>query len=281
MKKAIFAMMAGAALTLGSCSSASTKNENNQEAQPAKGEKTLVLYYSTTGATKAVAEELQRQLGADLAAIEAVEPYPEDYDSTIMRWRDEIQRGVKPEIKRLSVNLDDYSTIFLGFPVWGGTCALPVATFVAENPLKGKNVVTFATFGSGGITGATADIAKALPQASVKVGYGVRNARLSKMPEEVKRFLIEGGYIDGTIEALPDYSAQVAVTEADVEIFNRACSDYKFPLGTPVSVGKRANGNATDYKFIVNSKTPDGKEGEATIYVTAEGSEAEFTRVDR
>ncbi len=51
----------------------------------AKKTKTLVLYYSQMGATKAVAEELQRQLGADIACIEVVEPYDADYAATVAR----------------------------------------------------------------------------------------------------------------------------------------------------------------------------------------------------
>ncbi len=63
MKFGLFAVAALMTAALCGCSKSAKKG------------KTLVLYYSQTGATKAVAEELQRQLGADIARIEAVEPY--------------------------------------------------------------------------------------------------------------------------------------------------------------------------------------------------------------
>jgi hypothetical protein len=256
-----------------------------QNCEQTKDSKKLVLYYSQTGATKLVAEELCRQLGdAEIAAIEVENPYPSDYDSTIKRWRTELDEGVTPDIKPLTVSLDNYSTIFLGFPIWGGKYALPIATFIKEYNLVGKKIVTFATFGSGGIGSATNSLGTALPDANVVKGYGVRNARLGCAPAEIARFLAENGYVDNEVEALPDYSEQAPVTQDDICIFKTACNGYKFPLGEPVSVGKRNTPDGEEYKFIAKSTTPDGKEGLSTIYIlvpAAKGAVPEFTLVER
>lgn len=274
MKTKFIAMAAAAAVAF-SGYSVEVSNTDGQD-------KTLVLYYSQAGTTKTVAEELQQQLGADIACIEAVVAYPQSYDETIARWRQELNDGTKPAIKPIDVNLDDYSTIFLGFPIWGGNYALPISTFVDEYSLAGKTVVTFATFGSGGIGSATANLAKALPKANVVKGYGVRASRIAKAKSEITRFLIENGYVKGEIEKLPEYSELVAVTPDDVKVFNEACSGYKFPLGTPVSVGKRVTPQGVDYKFLANGQMPDGKSVQTTIYITVEsGSAPEFTLVER
>jgi flavodoxin len=281
MKKGIIAMMAGAAVALTGCTA---KTASNAEQEAAPKEKVLVLYYSQTGTTKIVAEELQRQLGADIAAVEAVDPYPEDYDATIERWKSELDKGVKPEIKPVEVNLGDYDTIFLGFPVWGGTYALPMATFVEQNAeqLKGKKIVAFATYGSGGLDSSTADLEKALPESTVVKGYGVRTIRVKKAREEINRFLIENGYKEGTIDPLPEYSEQAPVTDEETAIFNKACGDYKFPLGTPETVGKRVTATSTDYKFTAAAKQFDGTPATFTIYVTVEqGADPVFTLVER
>ncbi len=244
--------------------------------------KTLVLYYSQTGATKVVAEELQRQLGADIACIEVVEPYDEDYAATVARWRQECEAGVKVAIQPLAVNIDQYDTIFLGSPIWGGTVASPVATFLADNSLAGKTVVTFATFGSGGLDSATVDVAAAQPDATVIKGYGVRNARIEKAPAEIARFLIENGYVEGEIAPLPEYGEATPVTEEDIAVFDAACGDYQFPLGTPVTVGKRNYDGTADYRFDVTSQTPDGRETSSTIYVVVpQDGTPKFTRVVR
>lgn len=280
MKKLLFmSIMAVSALC--GCGNKSTASSNT-EAIEENNDSTLIVYYSQTGATKAVAEELQKQLGCNIAVIEAVKPYDGDYPATIQRWRSEVENNEKVEIIPLKVNLDDYNTIFLGYPIWGGTYALPMATFLDDNSLKGKKVVTFATFGSGGIESSTADVVKAQPEANVVKGYGVRNARVHKAPAELTRFLIENGYIPGDIQPLPAYSEPIPVTEQDKIIFDQACGNYQFPLGTPVMVASRTTPEGIDYKYDVKSQTPDGKEASSTIYVTVvTDSVPEFTEVVR
>lgn len=276
MKKITIATLAASLLYVGAC-----KSNKTEETESGQG-KTLVLFYSQTGVTRAVAEELQRQLGCDIDSVVAVNPYDGDYEQTIARWMQEKTDSIKVEVKPINTNLDDYDTIFLGFPIWGGTYALPMASFLADNNLDGKNVVTFATFGSGGIDKATLDVAVALPAADVKEGYGVRNARVAKAPQEIRRFLIEGGFVEGEIDPLPSFSDHKAVNDEEAAIFHAACDNYKFPLGNPVSVASRQTPDGTEYEFGVKSTSPDGSESNSIIYVTAtENSMPEFTRVVR
>lgn len=280
LKSFAFALLITA--LVGLCACTGKKSDGNVQTAASPDDSTLIVYYSQTGATKAVADELQKHLGCDITAIEAVNPYDGDYSATIARWRSELESGVKPEIKPLAVSLDNYKRILLCFPIWGGTYALPVATFLADNSLDGKTVVTFATFGSGGIDKATADVAAAQPGAEVTQGYGVRNARIAKAPAEITRFLIENGFIDGEVTPLPEYSEAVAVTDNETAIFDAAYGNYQFPLGTPVMVAKRITPTGTDYRFDVKSQTPDSKESTSTIYVTiTEGETPEFTQVIR
>lgn len=249
-----------------------------------KPQKTLVLYYSQTGTTQTVAEELQKQLGADIERIEATIPYDSDFQATIERSGKERENGVTPEINPLKVNLDDYDVIFIGYPIWFGTYAMPIATLVKENAFEGKTIVPFCTFGSGGLGSSTEALKEALPKANIKQGYGIRQARIEAAPKELERFLIENGFKDGTVTPLPEYSEQVPVTEEDSLIFDAACSGYQFPLGTPVTVGKRETSESTDYKFTAKSIGFDGQEGTSTIFVTVsneEGAKPEFTEVVR
>ena len=246
-------------------------------------QKVLILYYSQTGTTQVVAEELQNQLGADIERIDVAEAYDGDFMATVQRFNEERQSGFVPTLLPLKSNLDKYDTIFIGYPVWSGTYAPAIAALLNSANLDGKTVVSFCTFGSGGLNTSTADLVKALPNSTVKEGYGVRAARLHAVQAEVNRFLIENGYKEGSIEALPEYSEQVPVTEEDVEIFNAACSDYQFPLGTPVTVGKRSTAGSEDYLFTVSSGSPfGGAASTSSIYVTvADGGKPEFTVVVR
>ena len=247
-------------------------------------QKVLVLYYSETGTTKTVAQELQKQLGADIEAVETVTPYSGNFQETMQRGQREMQSGQMPALKPLAKKIADYDIIFLGYPIWFGTYANPIATLVKEQDFAGKTVVPFCTFGSGGLNTSSDALAKALPKAKIVAGYGLRTARIAVAAKELDRFLKENGYKKGEVEKLPDYSAQQPVTEAEKAIFDAACSNYQFPLGTPSSVGKRQTSDSTDYKFTVKGRGMDGKEATSIIYVTVSneaGAKPEFTQVVR
>ena len=247
-------------------------------------QKTLVLYYSQTGSTQAVAEELQKQLGADIERIEVVNPYDGDFQATIQRCGEEMKSGETPELKPIQAKLADYDVIFIGYPVWFGTYAMPIASLVKEYDFAGKTIVPFCTFGSGGLNTSTEALRKALPKADIHPGYGVRSARVAAAAKELDRFLIENGFKAGTTTPLPDFSEQEPVTAEDSTLFEAACSNYQFPLGTPLTVGKRQTEESTDYKFTVKSTGMDGGESTTTIYVTVgneEGATPEFTEVVR
>ncbi len=257
------------------------KKQPDKQQEANVSPKYLVLYYSQTGTTKAVAEELQKALGADIDSILPENPYDGTYDQTIERGRQERENGITPMLVPLKTNPDDYDVIFLGYPVWFGTYALPVAGLLKEHDFAGKKVVPFCTFGSGGLEASAEDLRKALPKAEIAGGYGVRTARLAAVPKEVNRFLVENGYIEGELEALPDYSEQQPVTDEEKAVFNAACGDYRFPLGTPLTVGKRTTADGTDYVYTVKNAN---NEETATIYVTVgneAGAKPEFTRIVR
>ena len=247
-------------------------------------QKSLVLYYSETGTTKSVAQELQQQLGADIEGIECVEPYSGNFQETIQRSQRERQSGQTPAIKPLKSDIKAYDVIFIGYPIWFGTYAMPIATLVKQFDFAGKTIVPFCTFGSGGLNTSTDALRQALPKAKIQKGYGVRTARVMAAAKELDRFLKTNGYKEGAVTPLPDFSAQQPVTDAEKAIFNAACSDYQFPLGTPVTVGKRTTADGTDFQYIAKSRGMNGEEATVTIYVTVgntEGAKPEFTEVVR
>lgn len=273
-----YALIMLAAVCMVACSNG--KKTNTEEPKT----RTLVLYYSQTGATQRVAEEIGKQLGADVVALELEQPYDGTFEQTIERCQKEKADGVLPTLKKLDLNMDEYDVVFLGFPVWFGTYATPIAALLKDQTLEGKKLVPFCTFGSGGLQECTEHLRKALPKAEVADGYGIRNARLKAVEKEVERFLVERGYKEGEVEALPAFMEHHPVTEAETKIFDLACGDYQFPLGTPIDVAVRETSNSTDYEYTVKSKNFAGEEVNTTIYVTVEkvaDAKPEFTQVIR
>ncbi len=238
-----------------------------------KSPKVLVLYYSQTGNTKAVAEAIQSQLGADIEAIVPVNPYDGDFQATIERGKKELDSGILPEIEPLKSDIQSYDVIFVGYPVWFGTFAQPIATLLADGNFKGKRVVPFCTFGSGGLESSARDIQKKLTEAEVLSGYGVRAARIDAAPAEVERFLKAGGFLPGQVEALPEFPALHPVTEEESALFDEAVGSYPMIRAKAAEVASRPVPGGTEYLF-----TADGMK----IYVLAlDGQAPVFTQVVR
>jgi len=150
--KFMAALIAALVLVFAACTPKDTDN------------KQLVLYYSQTGSTKAVAEEIRKMLDTDIEVIELVNPYTGTYDETLERVKQERKSGQLPVLKPLKADLSKYEVIYLGYPIWFGTYALPIASLVKENDFEGKKIVPFCTFGSGDMESAMEDLKKALPR---------------------------------------------------------------------------------------------------------------------
>lgn len=110
--------------------------------------KMLVVYYSwSNGNTKQIAEQLAKATGADLAEIDTVQPYTGSYDEVVDQGQREVNAGYKPEIKPLTVNIQDYDVIAVGTPTWWYTMAPAVLTFLSAQDFTGKTVIPFMTNG--------------------------------------------------------------------------------------------------------------------------------------
>lgn len=123
----------------------------------ASGGKVLVVYYSASGNTKRVAEDIAEAADGDLFEITPAEPYTSDdlnwtnSDSRVSREHDDESLRDVPLTTTEVENWDDYDTVFIGYPIWWGIAAWPVDTFVKNNDFTGKTVIPFATSSSSGM----------------------------------------------------------------------------------------------------------------------------------
>lgn len=252
-----------------------------------KEQKVLVLYYSQTSNTETVAKEIVKNLNADMEEIHSQEPYTGDFKATINRCIEERKNGYIPANKPLQTNIADYDVIFIGYPIWFGTYAPPVAALLNDIDLSGKKVVPFCTFGSGGLESSVADLAKAEPMANILPGYGVRAARMAAMPQEVDQFLKENGFIKGSYVKLKDFTKQHELSREEIDIFKMATDNYPMLNAVPKTVASRAIPNGTEYMYcaydIPHEEDPNlPTSGDLTIYIIKlNDAKPEFTRVVR
>ena len=122
--------------------------------EPASGSDTniLVAYFSKTGNTQTVAEYISARTGGDLFRIETVDPYPDDYQETVDRAAQELEDNARPALSGSVDNMEQYDTIFIGYPIWWHTAPMAVATFLESYDLTGKTIVPFCTSGGSSIS---------------------------------------------------------------------------------------------------------------------------------
>ena len=134
-----------------------TLKEDNAQQDTEEDSNVLVVYFSATGSTQAVAQTIADTLEADIFEIEPSDPYT----SEDLNWTDAESR-VNAEHEDTSLrdvalvsdtveNWDSYDTVFIGYPIWWGIAAWPVSSFVAANDFAGKTVIPFCTSSSSGL----------------------------------------------------------------------------------------------------------------------------------
>lgn len=111
----------------------------------------LVAYFSASRVTAKVAESLSEAIGADLYEIEPEVPYTK----ADLNWMDKQSRSTlemndpasRPAIKGMRDNMEDYDTVFVGFPIWWYVAPTIINTFLESYDLTGKTIIPFATSG--------------------------------------------------------------------------------------------------------------------------------------
>lgn len=159
-------------------SSASNSSESSSASQQAEapaetpepatsGSSILIAYYSATGNTEDVANDIAKATGANMFAIEPVTPYTADD----LDWRNDDSRVTRehndPSLRTVELSQvtpedwDSYDTVFIGYPIWWGIAAWPVDGFVTGNDFTGKTVIPFCTSSSSGLGDSASLLAEA------------------------------------------------------------------------------------------------------------------------
>ena len=155
---------------------------------------TLVLYFSMSGNTEAVANIIHDEVGGDIIRLETVESYPTDYNDLVDYAQKEQQDNARPELSTTIENIDQYDTIFLGYPNWWGDMPMPIYTFLDNYDLSGKTIAPFITHGGSGLSGTPENIQEEEPNATVTEGLAVYGDDAENSQSDVTSWLSSIGY---------------------------------------------------------------------------------------
>lgn len=127
----------------------------------------LIAYFSLSGNTRLIAQDIQRMIGGELFEIKAERTYGPDFDSAVEQAREELRVQARPKLTAAVSNMQDYDVIFVGFPNWVGTMPMAVFSFLEQYDFSGKTLIPFCTHGTSGISETVNDFKKLNPKANV------------------------------------------------------------------------------------------------------------------
>jgi len=136
---------------------------------------TLVVCFSLTGNTRLIAKTIAKEIGADFTELVPLQQYPLRGAWLYLKGGKEAVFKSEPELERGLVDYDDYDVMVVGTPVWAGTMAPPIRTFLKSSAVKGKEVFIFCTYGGG--PGTALQDMRAISLGEVALELGVRMGR--------------------------------------------------------------------------------------------------------
>ncbi|MBR6248371.1 MAG: NAD(P)H-dependent oxidoreductase [Muribaculaceae bacterium] len=180
------AIVIAIAIALTACAKSgeqSTQSSTNQT----KEMKTLVAYFSASGVNKGVAEQLAQTIGADLHEITPEQPYTAaDLDWQNKQSRSSVEMAdstSRPAITAKLQNIEQYDTIYVGFPIWWYTAPTIINTFMESYDFSGKTLIPFATSGGSSITKACDDLKRTYPNVNWLPGRLLNNATADQLKQ--------------------------------------------------------------------------------------------------
>ena len=200
MKKMILALPAVIAIVAFMSLAARTGHaeEEARKGGLSANKKVLIVYFSHTGNTREIASQIHERVGGDILEIQAVKPYPSDYDTVVKQAREELDAGYKPVLKPIGEDIGSYDVIFVGYPNWWGTFPAPVKTFLSSYHFSGKALAPFCTHEGSAMGNSVEDIQKLCPDARLLRGLAIRGRTVKTAQEKVSEWLREIQIVKGT-----------------------------------------------------------------------------------
>ena len=213
MKKKITLLSIAISLLFNICSCSNVNNKDNNKKTKkdmntqieTDKEKVLVVFFSLPGEqysvgnikvgnTKIVADYICKHIGCKQFEIVADKNYNMPYNKLIQVAKEEANKGELPTYKGKIENIDQYSTIFIGGPVWWGTYPQVMFSFFKDYDLNNKTIIPFTTHEGSGLASCVEDVKKAYPKANVLKGFSIYGHEVRTNEKKVIDWLKDLGF---------------------------------------------------------------------------------------
>ena len=154
----------------------------------------LIAYYSRTGTTREVANQIRARVRGDLFELKTAHSYPAEYRATTNQAKRELNEGFRPALVGQIADMGTYDTVFIGFPNWWGTLPMAFFTFLEQYELAGKTVIPFCTHEGSQFGRSLEDLRARCGNARILEGLALRGGGVERVArdavrEEVVRWL--------------------------------------------------------------------------------------------
>lgn len=152
--------------------------------------KVLTVFFSKTGNTRALAQQIHTVVGGDMVELKTAHIYPDDHEATVKMAIQERRSNARPQLPtQLLGDVNSYDVIFAGYPVWEYTMPMAFFTFFEQYSFAGKTIIPFSTHLGSGLGNAPEDITALCPQARLLQGLAVRGTKALNAQAEVQQWL--------------------------------------------------------------------------------------------
>lgn len=170
-----------------------TTNPDNMNAEEEYS--TVVIDGEVLGNTQYVAYVIQENTGADIFRIEPVTPYPMNHAELEEVATEEKRNNAMPEIAAQVENIEQYETIFFGYPNWYADMPRIIYSFLEQYDLSGKTIIPFVTSGGSGFSNTISTIANLEPDANVETdGFSISRTAVQDAEQEIIQWVNDLGY---------------------------------------------------------------------------------------
>lgn len=252
--------------------------------KPKEKSKTLIAVFSRTGNTRKIADFIHDNVGGDMFDIKTVREYSDDYDTILQQAAEEKNTNARPELSAHVDNMEDYDTVFVGYPIWWGDTPMAIMTFLESYDFSGKKVIPFCTSGSSSPQTSFNRIKNTIPNANVLTGFWTQGDNAAGSDAAVKEWL-EGLdlSIPEKIETTTETTTLSAAETTTEAVLPSDSTDARAELTGTDGINFVAGVDSLDYRqvgFIFEAEGKTVRKSTDTVYTSLKGSDIDINALN-
>lgn len=151
--------------------------------------KFLVSYFSHSGNTREIANQIHKKVGGDIFEIVTINKYPKDYNAVVEQAKQEKKDAYRPKFETKVENMHSYNVVFIGYPNWCNTMPMAVFAFLEDYDFSDKTIIPFCTHEGSRFGQSIKDISNLCQKSTLLEGLAIRGSSVKTAQDDVFKWL--------------------------------------------------------------------------------------------